>query len=609
MRIIVRVFAIIGILAVIVTTALIGTWVYFARKGPTLPDQIVLQLDLEQPLAEGRPNSPLAGLLGEKHATLDETVLALHRASKDPRVKGIIARTGSPALSFAQSQELRDAIERFRNSGRFAIVHAESFGEVGNGMQPYYLASAFEQVWLQPMGDLAITGMQAELPFLRGTLDKLEIEPQFRKREEYKTFAEQYTETTASPANRESTEALVGDLFEQWVAGVATSRGLAVEEVRRAVDNAPLLDKAALDAKLIDRLAYWDEAVDWALIKAAGGTPPEAGQPMAKPVEENGPTLIDLHAYAQIDDQPVSITQSPTMIAVIVGEGAIMRGDSAADPLSGSESFGATTVAAALDEAIENPNVKAILFRVNSPGGSAVASEVVRRKVIQAKAAGKPVIVSMGAVAASGGYWVSMGADKIVAQPATITGSIGVIAGKMVTTGLTDMVGIHIDTISRGANAGMWSSTAPFTPGQDAKLNAFLDATYAAFTNGVAEGRNLPIEQVRTIAKGRVYTGRQAKDLGLVDALGGYHVAIALTREALKLDADAPLAIVSFPRQRSQFEMVMALLNGDIRADISRHMAGAALADVRPALAPLAPFLRSGDEMTAMMPAMMAHGF
>lgn len=605
MRIILRVFAIIGFLSVLVVAGLVTAVIHFSGRQPKLPDNIVLELDLEQPLAEAGPNSPLAGVLGDHRATVADMVRTLAAASKDPRVKGVIARTGAGVHSFAVTQELRDSIAKLRKAGRFTIAHAESFGETGNGMQPYYLASAFEQVWMQPMGDMAITGMQAELTFMRGALDKLKVEPQFRKREEYKSFAEQYTEAGPTPANREAIDALVGDLFDQWVADVAQARGINDAAVRAAVDKAPLLDKEGVDAKLIDKLAYWDEAVEWALDKA---TP--AGGQKAK--------LVDLADYrhAPPENIDLSIADAP-LIATIVGEGAISRGDSQSDPLSGDESFGAATVAAAFDDAIEDEHVKAILFRVNSPGGSAVASDVVRRKVQQAKAKGKPVIVSMGSVAASGGYWVAMGADRIVAEPGTITGSIGVIAGKFVTHGLTDWAGIGVTPIGRGANAGMWSPNTPFSESQEARLNASLDSTYAAFTQGVAAGRNLPLDKVKQIAKGRVYTGRQAKELGLVDELGGYATAVAEVRKVLKLAEDAPLRTLSLPRQRSKFELLSDFLSGDSHASVGDLVAGEiagratdrVLAPVRPVLSTLAPYLRADQDMVVLMPAMMRQGF
>lgn len=599
MRIILRVFAIIGFLSVLLVGGAVALFIHFANRTPSLPDSIVLELDLEKPLVEASATDPLAGLLGAKHQTVEDVVRTLNRAAKDSRVKGVIARTGNPAHSFATTQEIRDAIAALRKSGRFAIVHAESFGEGGNGMQPYYLATSFEQVWLQPMGDLAITGMQAEMAFLRGTLDKLQVEPQFRKREEYKSFAEQYTETGPSAANREAMDSLVGDLFNQWVADVALARGVNDAAVRAAVDRAPLLDQDALAAKLVDKLAYWDEAVDWALDKAGRGT--------------NGsePALVDLHDYGRHPPSDgIDLTgPSAPLIAIIVGDGAIMRGDSGSDPFSGDQSFGAATIGAAFDEAIDNDAVKAILFRVNSPGGSAVASEVVRRKVQMARAAGKPVIVSMGAVAASGGYWVSMAADRIVAEPGTITGSIGVVAGKMVTKGLTDLIGVNFTPIGRGANAGMWSPNTPFTPGQEERLNAFLDSTYNAFTKGVADGRQMPLDKVRDIAKGRVYTGRQAKELGLVDAIGGYTTALAEVRTALKLADDHPLVAVRLPQKRSQFDMFMELLSGDARASVGQYLAGEAMADFRPVLAPLAPYLNTDPDMVALMPPMLRQGF
>lgn len=602
MRIILRVFAIIGFLSVLIVAGIIGLGIHFANRAPKLPDSIVLELDLDQPLAESPASDPFSGLLGEKKTTVEDVVRTLARAAKDDRVKGIIARTGDARYSFAVTQELRDSIAKLRKSGRFAIAHAESFGEGGNAMQPYYLSTAFEQVWLQPMGDLAVTGLRAEMAFLRGTLDKLKVEPQFRKREEYKSFAEQYTETEPTPANREAVDALVGDLFNQWVTDVAQARGINEAAVRAAVDKAPLLDKDAVEAKLVDKLAYWDEAVDWALDKAK--TAGAAGKP----------ELVDLHDYmhAPPPSLDLNLADAPT-VAIIVGEGAIMRGDSQSDPFSGDEVFGAATIAAAFDEAIENDKVKAILFRVNSPGGSAVASEVVRRKVLKAKAAGKPVVISMGAVAASGGYWVSMGADRIVAQPATVTGSIGVIAGKIVTRGLTDMVGVNFEAIGRGANAGMWSPNTPFTPEQEERLNAFLDSTYATFTQGVAEGRNLPLDKVKQIAKGRVYTGRQALELGLVDKLGGYATAMGEVRSLLKLAEDAPVTPIRLPHKRSQFEMLMNILSGDTRVSLTDAMAARitarTLAPLKPAMSTLAPYLHANQEMSAAMPPMVAHGF
>lgn len=605
MRVILRIFAVIGILSVLLIGGLVALVVSFMPGKPApLPDAMVLSFDFGRSLSQGHANDPVSALLGQQSATISDVVGALNAAAKDPRIKGLVARVGDSSHSLATTQELRDAIDRFRKAGKFAIAHAETFGETGTGMQAYYLASAFDEVWLQPLGDLSITGMRAELPFYRGTLDKLAVEPQFEQRKEYKSFAESYTRKEPSAANREATESLVGDLFEQWLAGVSASRSLPPDSVRAAVDRAPLLDKEAVEAKLVDRLGYWDEAVDAARERAGLGKPAPRS---ATEKKEGRDGLIGLLAYREA--APPSPPADAPVVALIIGSGAIVRGSSEVDPLSGEASFGAAAVARAFQSAIDDPDVKAILFRVDSPGGSAVASEVVRRQVQKARAAGKPVVVSMADVAASGGYWVSMGADRIVAQPGTITGSIGVVAGKIVAKGLMDMVGVSTAPISRGRNAGMWSGNDPFTPSQLERLNAQLDSTYAGFLRGVSEGRQLPLEKVEQIARGRVYTGRQAKELGLVDALGGYDVAMKQVRDLLGLPETAPLAVLPLPRPKNPLQTLMALASGDeseesVMQSVSRHLGAQALADLRPVLAPLAPVLRqrSFDETVLLMP-------
>lgn len=599
MRFLVRLFAVIGLLSVLLVGGLVGLWLLLRPDGKPLPDGMVLAFDFQKPLVEAAPDDPFAGLVAGSQPTLVDVVAAIDRAAADPRVVGLVGMVGdSGGKGFAMTQELRDAVQRFRAAGKFTVAHAETFGELGSGMQGYYMATAFEQVWMQPMGDVSVTGLRAELPFLRGTLDKLNVVPQFEKRHEYKTFAEQYTNSEPSPANKEATESLIGDLFEQWVAGVAAARNLPVEAVRAAVDKAPLLDDEAVQAKLVDKLAFADEALDAAKAKGAKGkdTP-----------------VLDLLEYGDaVKGDPASAPPADApKVALVVGSGPIMRGEGQVDPLSGEATFGAETVAEHFQAAIDDKDVKAILFRVDSPGGSAVASAVVGRMVERARAAGKPVVVSMGPVAASGGYWVSMKADRIVAQPGTITGSIGVVGGKMVTKGLTDWAGLNFVAIERGKNAGMWSSNNAFSPSQAERLNAFMDSTYDAFTRGVADGRKLPVEKVREIAKGRVYTGRQAKEIGLVDALGGFQTALAQVRQLVGVAPDAKLNLVPFPQPKGPFENLMALMSGDTRAEagraVSALVAADLLAEIRPVIAPLAPYIRARgmDETVLLMPPLL----
>lgn len=602
MRVLVRIFAVFGLLVVLLIGGAIAVGIALAPGKPDLPETIVLEFDLERSLAEAEVNDPFAKLVGGSDTSVRAVVDAMDRAARDPRVKGLVAKVGNSTMGVGVSQELRDAVARFRAAGKFALVHSETFGEFSNGTQSYYLAAAFDEVWMQPLGNLGATGFMATPMFYRGTLDKLNVNPQIGKRYEYKSAAEPYMEKSMTPANREMVDSFVGDLFEQVAAGIAADRKLPVEEVKAAIDRAPLLDKEAVDAKLIDRLGYYDEIMEAAKERARDGD---------KKAETVGLLTYGGAAGPANDQGPV--------IAVVVGEGAISRGESDTDPLSGSRSFGGADVAAALRKAIDDPQVKAIVFRVDSPGGSAVGSEVVRREVIRARKAGKPVIVSMSDLAASGGYWVSMAADKIVAQPATLTGSIGVLGGKLNITGAQNMIGLSIDTLSKGANAGMWSPQTDYTPAELARRDAMLDDIYGFFTRAVAEGRGMPVEKVHEIAKGRVWTGRQAKELGLVDALGGYATALDLAREAIGLAAGAPVTVTLYPKPKSTVEQFMEMFGdgdggsaGFATTGLGRALLADALADYRPLLAEVAPLLKAAarpEEMTVWLPPMGVAGY
>jgi len=590
MRVVTRIFAIIGLIAVLLVGGGIAAIVAFTPDKPELPEQVVLHMDFEEPLAERKPSDPVARLLGGADTTLADVVDALDRAARDERVKGMIARVGGASQGWAQTQELRDAIARFRVAGKFTVVHAETIGDFGNGMQPYHLASAFEEIWLQPMGIVDIKGLAVEMPFFAGALENAKVTAEVRRRYEYKTAAENLSERQATPANLEMMNDLVDDLFNQWVSDVAAARKLTPERVRTLVDNAPVLHQEALDAGLIDRLGYYDMARDAALKRTEGKA-----------------DIWDLDKYAAAagpanDEGPA--------IAIITGSGVIGRGEAEANPLTGEETFGPATVAEAFRDAINDSSVDAIVFRVDSPGGSPVGSETVRRMVRLARERGKPVIVSMGGVAASGGYWVAMDADRIVAQPGTLTGSIGVVFSKLVTNGLADWAGVHTDRIARGANAAMFSPTTPFSESESRRVDALLDDIYANFTQGVAEGRKLPLETVQELAKGRVYTGRRAKELGLVDELGGMDTALRLARESIGLAADAPVRLRPYPSPKNRFELFQELMSGDVRADLGRAVLADTLADARPLLRTIAPWLSlaTPEDGILLMPPLVVNG-
>jgi protease IV len=590
MRFFTRFFAVIGLLTVLLIGGGITAAVMLAPDKPKLGDKVILTFDFERPLTEQVSESPFAGLVGDKPGSVRNIVQALDLASRDSRVVGMVARMGNSSQGLAVTQELRDAISRFRKAGRFTIVHSEGFGEFSNGTQSYYLASAFEELWLQPGGWVATTGLVAEPMTYRGTLDKLGIKPQIEKRYEYKSAAEPFMEKGITPANREMLEGLLGDIYDQMVAGIAAGRSLPVDQVTAAIDRSPLMTGEALTLKMVDKVGYLDEAMAAAHEKAGG---------------ENGAVdETDLLKYAALAgaDEPKPVSTSP-VVAIITGEGAIRRGDAESDPFGQNEDFAASTVAAHFQKAIDDSRVKAILFRVNSPGGSAIGSDVVRREVQRARAAGKPVVISMSDLAASGGYWVAMSADRIVAQPGTLTGSIGVLGGKLDLSGPTQTLGVTVDRVSRGRNAGIWSAQSSYSPSEIERHRAGLDDIYDRFIKGVAEGRRLPLERVQEVAKGRVWTGRQAKERGLVDALGGVDVALDQVRELIGLASGAPLNLVSFPQQKTPVEAALALFSGDTTE--VRALFGDPLAEYRPALKAVAPLLQAvgqTEEQALQMP-------
>ena len=551
---------------VVLGVVLVGAGVLLTGRGtPQVPKRAILEVDLERGIPETPPDDPFAVFGGTRPLTLRDVVDALEKAGDDPHVVGLVARLGAAPIGVAEIQEIRDAVKAFRAKKKFAVAYSETFGEFGPGNGAYYLATAFEEIWLQPSGDLGLNGLVAESPFLRGTLDKLGVKPEFGQRHEFKNAMNTFTETKFTDAHREATKALLESLYGQMVKGIAEGRKMTEAEVRGLVDRGPFLGPEALEAKLVDGLAYRDEV--HAKLMEKGGA---------------GARFFGLQAYLKKEGRPHATGKRT--IALVYGVGGVSRGASGGNPLTGGQTMGSETVAKAIRTAVEDDDVAAILFRVSSPGGSAVASDTIWREVVLAKKAGKPVVVSMGDVAASGGYWVSMHADKIVAQPGTITGSIGVLAGKMVTPGMWEKVGLTFDQVEIGANANMWNASRSFSPAEWARFNAWLDRIYDDFTSRVAEGRKLPKERVLEIAKGRVWSGEDAKAIGLVDELGGYTTALRLAKAAAKIPEAEKVRVTVFPREKSPFEKLAAKLSGEEEDESSFTALVRLLEPVRPLL-------------------------
>ena len=594
MRFIVGFFAFIGLL-VVATVIAGGVFVYRAfTSEPELPDAIVLTFEFNRDLVEYPPEDPIATAFFPGPQRLGDVIDALDRAQADDRVKGLIARIDDSGLGIARIQEIRDAVARFRANGKFAYAYAETFGELGSGTSEYYLATAFERIWLQPVGVVGVTGIASEVPFARTALEKLGVLPQISKRAEYKTAPNSALETGFTPAHREMTEALLDDLHGQLVNGIAQARGLAPELVTAAIDRAPLLGEEALAAKLIDRLGYADELFEDAITGGAEKVE------LLDYLKAAGPPIriVERRTDPAKPEKEAAIADTPT-IALIHAIGAIQRSTKDKEPLLGEFGAGADTIVEAFEEASTDATVRAIVLRIDSPGGSAVASETIRRAVLRAREQKLPVIVSMGDVAASGGYWIAAPADKIVAQPATLTGSIGVFGGKVATEELWGKLGVNWGQVTRGAHSGMWSLSRPFTPDEQARVDAMLDDIYNGFTARVAEGRKLPEAAVRDIAKGRVWTGAQAKAIGLVDELGGLDTAMRLARTEADIPADAAVSLSVYPRRRSRLEQLLDFLGDQSSAAVRSAALTAAVADLLRPLAGQAAGLRR-DQLVRM---------
>jgi len=536
MKVLVRILAVIGGLVILTCfVALLAVALFRAGKGG-VSSKTVLEVDLEQGIIEDVPDDPIAAFTLKDTPVMRDLVDALEKAGNDPRVVGLVARVGAAPLGMAQIQELRNAIKAFRAKKKPAVAYAETFGEFGPGGGPYYLATAFDEIWLQPSGDIGLTGVILEQPFLRGVLDKVGVKPRMDHRYEYKNAMNFYTDKKYDPYYKEAMEKLMNSWFSQLAAGIAESRHLTADQVRGLVDKGPYLGKEAQDAGLVDGLAYRDEV--YAKIKKKLGEDVK---------------FVDLDDYLKRAGRP---HESGKTIALIYGVGAVQRGEGGYSPFSGEEVMGSDHVTKAFRSAIKDSSVKAILFRVDSPGGSYVASDSIWRETMRAKKAGKPVIVSMGNLAGSGGYFVAMAADKIVAQPGTITASIGVLGGKMLTSELWDKIGLSWDEVHTSANSTFWTGTHDYSPAGWNRFQAWLDRVYVDFTGKVAEGRNLPKEKVLQIAKGRIWTGEDAKGLGLVDELGGFPEALSLAKKAAKIPDSEDVNLKIFPPKKSPLQMI-----------------------------------------------------
>jgi protease-4 len=534
-------------------------------RGPSVPDHATLVLRIGGELVETPPNDVISQVTGGGRAqTVRSYVDALHRAKDDPRIDSVlIIPTHFESPYWGKVQELRDAILDFRKSGK----RVSAFLEYG-GDREYYLATACERIFMMPSSGLDVKGLATYEVFLRGTLDKIGASADFEHIGAYKTAPNQLTETGYTPAHREMSESLTRDMYEQLVRGIAEGRKKRVEDVKALIDQGPFLAEQALRAGLIDTLAYEDQLDDHGAMSKSG--------------------MVEGGDYARVRQRPGG--RGRPRVAVVYVSGIINSGEGGFDPLNGAVA-GSTRLVKALRSARADPNVRAIVLRIDSPGGSSTASDVIWRELVVTRdeKPGRPLVASMSDLAASGGYYVAMAAPHIVAQPATLTGSIGIYGGKFVMGGTYEKLGANIESITIGRNAGMESPERPFTESERAKFQEQLRSFYDQFVSKVALSRRMPVERVGQLAQGRVWTGAQAQAHGLVDTLGGLDRAIAVAKERAGIDLATEVDIVNYPPRKSLYELVVEELSG---SGSGRQM---------DALASLLGAVRAGDRHTLGM--------
>jgi protease IV len=521
LRWLVRVIAVVIVLSVI--GHVVNWWTH--RVAP----DSVLVLSLKGPVIE-RGTDGLRGFVAENQTPLNVARRALREAARDPHIVGLAVHITDPEMEFAQAQELCGLIRDFSAHHKWTTAYLESAGDFGSGNLPYLVASATGEVSMMPEGEINLMGVHVQELFARGLLDKVGIRPNFAALGKYKSAANIFTEKDFTPPQREEDEALVNGLFKQLVDAAASERHLDPGQIRELIDQAPLSANAGVKAHLIDRLEYGDEFHD-----------------RVEKYQGHKHALIDYADYRHVSLLPRLGHRDS--IAVIYADGAIECGQGGFDPLlsPGGNGMGSDDMVDALNQARDDDSVRAVVLRINSPGGSVIASELIRRSA-ELLTKKKPLVVSMSGYAASGGYWIATPAAKIFAEPATVTGSIGVLGGKFNIAPMLNSIGVNSGGISHGANADMFDAFSDFTPAQQQQFrDQILGETYQHFVNLVATRRGLTPARVDQIAQGRVWTGEEAIKIKLVDGMGGLDEALKTARELAKVPEDTKLGILELP--------------------------------------------------------------
>jgi len=574
------IFTLLGVAVFVSLAGFVVLYLLFGRE-PSVASNSMLVLRVGGSLTEMAPTDVVGYLRGVRTPTVRSIVDDLRKAKSDPRIKSVLLKpTGFDSPFWGKVQEIREAVLDFRKSGKPVYAYLEDGGD-----REYYLATAADKVFLMPSSSLDVEGVATYQLFLRGTLDKIGAYPDLHHIGDYKTAINTFTEKGYTPAHKEMDEAMNRDLYEQIVRDIADARKKNEADVRTLIDDGPFLPEDALRAGLVDDVAYEDQVDDKL----------RRGEPVRR---------IDGDDYARVSLTSVGLNRGPR-IAVIYAAGEIASGRGGFDPLNGPV-VGSDTLIESIRQARHDSSIRAIVLRIDSPGGSSIASDAIWRELMIARNErhDRPIVVSMSDLGASGGYYIALPAQVIVAQPSTLTGSIGIFGGKIVTGGVYEKLGAKIESTSIGRNAEINSPARKYNPEELKKLQEALQAFYDQFVEKVADSRHSTPEKIDEIAQGHVWTGRQAKDNGLVDQLGGLDTAVAIAKERAKIPASSGVELVTFPPRKSFYELLTEQFSGGdtmaVSAWMSANLTSGEVAALRAIRGPFALFKRG--EPLALMP-------
>lgn len=534
-------FAVFGLLFILILVGILGI-MSPGKKIAGVPKKAVLTVNFDTDYNEIRGDDFFAEFTDMSVYSFFDLVRAINTAAFDDRIKALAASVNTTSLGLAQIQDIVEAVNVFRNSGKKAYIFSNGMGAFGGGTKEYYLAAHFDEIWLQPVSDIGITGVHIEVPFFKDVLQKIGVEPEFYSRYEYKTAAESLISNNFTPAYKQEMSKLGKGLYHQLLIGIANARQLDADRVGELINQAPISSSDAIEYKLADSHGYKQDMENFLAAKY-------------------GAELFNITDYMDnINDyQGESLPQ----VAILVLEGAIQSGQSNNNPMYNAI-IGADTVIKQLEEIGKRKNLRALILRINSPGGSYAASDEIFYALNRFKEKNNvPIVVSMGNYAASGGYFVALASDYIVAEPATLTGSIGVLGGKMVFSELWKKLHINWGELNFGRNAGILSPNHKFDEEEQKLFNRSLDNVYQDFTTKVAKARKFDAAQIDAVARGRIWLGLDALKEGLIDEIGGINTALNKAKELGGIIPGADFGLLYYPRRQSfQEKLAEFLENG-----------------------------------------------